>query len=73
MQAEQRRRTLNFFRESPYAQITIEEIFGFGPWCIIRWRYNWIDGERTPDHVRGVDIFQVQHGLICEKLSYVKG
>ncbi len=23
--------------------------------------------------VRGVDIFRVRNGLICEKLSYVKG
>ena len=24
-------------------------------------------------HVRGVDIFQLKNGLICQKLSYVKG
>ena len=58
----------NFFRESPKAHIDIEEIFGMGNHCIMRWKYIWGDG-----HVRGVDIFQVKEGLISEKLSYVKG
>ena len=58
----------DFFRESPQAHIDIEEIFGMGNRCIMRWRYSW--GE---DHVRGVDIFKVEEGLITEKLSYVKG
>jgi predicted SnoaL-like aldol condensation-catalyzing enzyme len=58
----------DFFRESPHAHIEIEEIFGFGRRCIMRWKYTWADG-----HVRGVDIFQVKNDLICEKFSYVKG
>jgi len=58
----------DFFRESPHAQIEIEEIFGFGNRCIMRWKYDWGDG-----HVRGVDIFEVKDGYICKKLSYVKG
>jgi ketosteroid isomerase-like protein len=58
----------SFFRESPNAHIEIEEIFGMGNRCIMRWKYTWGDG-----HVRGVDIFQVKEGLISEKLSYVKG
>ena len=57
-----------FFRESPQAHIEIEEIFGMGNRCIMRWKYSWGDG-----HVRGVDIFKVEEGLIREKLSYVKG
>ena len=63
----------DFFRESPHAQITIEEIFGFGSRCIMRWSYTWINGPGTSGHVRGVDIFQVKNGLIDQKLSYVKG
>lgn len=59
----------DFFRESPQAHIKIEEIFGFGKRCIMRWRYSWSD----TGHVRGVDIFQVKDDLISEKLSYVKG
>lgn len=57
-----------FFQKSPQAQIEIEEIFGLGHHCIMRWKYTWGDG-----HVRGVDIFKVEDGLITEKLSYVKG
>jgi len=63
----------DFFRESPHAHIEIEEIFGFGIRCIMRWRYDWVDVEGKKGHVRGVDIFQVKDGSICEKLSYVKG
>jgi len=63
----------DFFRDSPHAHIEVEEIFGFGMRCIMRWRYDWVDEAGTKGHVRGVDIFQVKDGSICEKLSYVKG
>ena len=62
-----------FFRESPHAHIEIEEIFGLGNRCIMRWKYNWVEAAGKKGHVRGVDIFQVKDGFICEKLSYVKG
>lgn len=60
----------DFFRQSPQAHIEIEEIFSFGlaHRCVMRWKYDWGNG-----HVRGVDIFKERDGLICEKLSYVKG
>lgn len=57
-----------FFREAPNAHIDIEEIFGMGNRCVMIWKYTWGDG-----HVRGVDVFKLKDGLICEKLSYVKG
>ncbi len=63
----------DFFRESPQAHIEVEEIFGLGFRCIMRWRYDWIDDAGKKGHVRGVDIFRVKDGAICEKLSYVKG
>ena len=63
----------DFFRESPQAHIEIEEIFGAGLRCIMRWRYDWVDAAGNQGHVRGVDIFRVKEGSICEKLSYVKG
>ena len=63
----------DFFRESPQAHIEIEEIFGLGERCIMRWRYSWVDVEGKQGHVRGVDIFRVREGSILEKLSYVKG
>lgn len=63
----------DFFDQSPQAHINIEELFGYGNRCVMRWKYDWLDLERNKGHVRGVDIFRVQNGLICEKLSYVKG
>lgn len=63
----------DFFRESPEAHIDIEEIFGLGRRCVMRWRYEWVDTAGTKEHVRGVDVYQVRDGLISEKLSYVKG
>lgn len=62
-----------FFRESPNAHIDIEEIFGLGQRCIMRWRYSWVDGSGQAGHVRGVDVFKVTENLISEKFSYVKG
>ena len=63
----------NFFHESPHAHIDIEEIFSLGLRCIMRWKYSWEDAEGRKGHVRGVDIFRVEEGLITEKFSYVKG
>jgi predicted SnoaL-like aldol condensation-catalyzing enzyme len=63
----------DFFRESPQAHIEIEEIFGLGLRCVMRWRYEWVDAAGAKGHVRGVDIFQIKDGLISEKFSYVKG
>jgi predicted SnoaL-like aldol condensation-catalyzing enzyme len=62
-----------FFRQSPRAHIQIEEVFGLGMRCVMRWRYEWLEADGSTGHVRGVDIFQVRDGLVCEKLSYVKG
>jgi len=33
----------DFFNESQYAKIEIEEIFGLGRRCIMRWKYSWVD------------------------------
>lgn len=63
----------DFFRESPHAHIEIEEVFGMGKRCIMRWIYSWEDTTGKKGHVRGVDVFQVREGLITEKFSYVKG
>ena len=61
-----------FFRQSPQANIEIEEIFGYGERCIMRWRYSWEDTRGEKMHIRGADIFRVVDGFIQEKLSYVK-
>ena len=61
-----------FFRRSPHARFTTEELFAAGDRCVVRWVYHWVrDGQAG--HVRGVDIFRVRDGKIAEKLSYVKG
>lgn len=61
-----------FFHESPEAHIDIEDVFGFGERCVMRWKYSWTDLAGTKGYVRGVDIFRIRDGLIIEKLSYVK-
>lgn len=63
----------DFFSQSPHAHIAIEEVFGLGERCIMRWKYTWVDAAGPEGHVRGVDVFRVRGGLIREKLSYVKG
>lgn len=57
-----------FFRDSPRAVFTREEIVVAGDRGVVRWRYDWGAG-----HVRGVDLFRVHDGKIAEKRSYVKG
>ncbi|MBN1352551.1 nuclear transport factor 2 family protein [candidate division KSB1 bacterium] len=63
----------DFFRASPNAHIEIEEAFGIGLHCVVRWKYEWADTTGAKRHIRGADIFQVKNGFICEKRSYVKG
>ena len=63
----------DFFRESSQAHIDIEEIFGFGDRCVMRWKYTWEGVDKSKGHVRGMDVFRVKDGLISEKFSYVKG
>lgn len=62
-----------FFHQSPQAHIEVEEIFGMGNRCVMRWSYTWVEANGEKGHVRGVDIFQVKSNLISQKLSYVKG
>ena len=62
-----------FFRSAVQARIEIEEIFALGNRCVMRWTYQWVDPEGRAGHIRGIDLYAVQNGLIAEKLSYVKG
>jgi uncharacterized protein (TIGR03086 family) len=50
-----------------------EESFVTGDRAVLRWRFEWVDDEDAPGHVRGVDLLRFRDGLVCEKLSYVKG
>ncbi len=61
----------DLFRESPTACAEVEEAFGFGERCVLRWKlYGMYGGE---GHLRGVGIFREKDGLICEMFFYVKG
>lgn len=61
----------DFFRESPAARVEVEEAFGFGERCVLRWKFHGIRGEEG--HLRGVGVFREKDGLICEMFFYVKG
>ncbi|MBI5879198.1 MAG: nuclear transport factor 2 family protein [Chloroflexi bacterium] len=63
----------SFFRSSRACRISAEEIFTAGPRCVMRWRYDWVGLDGARGHVRGVDLYRIEDGLIAEKLSYVKG
>ena len=60
------------FRTAPDIQCEIEEIFGAATRCIVRRRYRGTNASEEGDGIRGVDIFQVRNGSLCEILSYVK-
>jgi hypothetical protein len=62
----------NFYQGNPDVQFKIEEIFGLGKRCIIRWRSEWLDQAGEKDQVRGADIIKVEDGKICEMFSYTK-
>ena len=62
-----------FFQNAHQARIDIEDIFALGSHCVMRWRYQWVDGQGQAGHIRGIDVYRVEENLITEKLSYVKG
>lgn len=62
-----------FFRSSPGATFSTEEMFAIADRCVVRWLYSWQDAEGKSGHVRGVDVFRVRDEKVAEKLAYVKG
>jgi ketosteroid isomerase-like protein len=46
----------------------VEESFSVADRVVERWCYSWDGG-----HIRGVDLFRVRDGKVCEKFAYVKG
>ena len=64
---------LDLFKEFPVYHRYVEEIFGLGNRCILRWRDERCGGDNFRQNVRGVDIYQFRDGLICEILTYIKG
>ncbi len=61
----------SYFAETTDAHITVEDVSGLGLRCVARWRCDWRDTHGKHD-ARGVDIFQVESGLITHQFSYVK-
>jgi uncharacterized protein (TIGR03086 family) len=64
---------VELFGETSQPAFTEEESFVAGDRGVLRWRFDWADGDGSPGHVRGVDVLRLRDGLVCEKLSYVKG
>lgn len=56
---------------TPGMRFTEEESYVSGDRAVVRWRYAW--GGPDAGHVRGMDVIRFRDGLVCEKLSYVKG
>ena len=54
--------------EDTASRFQVEESFTLGDRVVERWTYSWDGG-----HIRGVDLFKVRDGKVCEKLAYVKG
>lgn len=63
----------SFFDERTKVHMEIEEIFGLGERCVMRWRSEWINKTGERNHLRGVDVFRVREDTIREQYSYVKG
>lgn len=63
----------DFFAGSSQARFDVEDIFGLGHRCVMRWTYRWSNPADQSGRIRGVDVYTLAGGLIAEKLSYVKG
>jgi len=61
------------FGQTRGPSFTEEETFVAGDRGVLRWRFDWVEDDGAPGHVRGVDVLRFRDGQVCEKLSYVKG
>lgn len=61
------------FGSTPGAAFTEEDSFVCGDRGVLRWRFDWANEDGSPGHVRGADVLRFRDGMVCEKLSYVKG
>ena len=62
-----------FFKTFPHAHLEIEDIFGMGKRCVVRWTQSWMISEAEQVTVRGVGIFLLADSKIREQFSYIKG
>jgi predicted SnoaL-like aldol condensation-catalyzing enzyme len=63
----------DFFHSAPQATLKIEDLIGIGERCIMRWQFSPQDSDAREARQRGMDLFRVADGVICEIHSYVKG
>jgi uncharacterized protein (TIGR03086 family) len=70
---EVRKAWLEVFESTRDLRFTEEESYVHGDRATVRWRFDWTGADGSPGHVRGVDAIRIRDGLVCEKLSYVKG
>lgn len=68
-----RRVWVDLFGQTRDPSFVEEESFVAGDRGVLRWRFEWTDDDGTTGHVRGADVLRFRAGLVCEKLSYVKG
>jgi uncharacterized protein (TIGR03086 family) len=61
------------FGQTTGAAFSEEESYASGDRAVLRWRFDWVGDDGTAGHVRGADVLRFRDGLVCEKLSYVKG
>jgi uncharacterized protein (TIGR03086 family) len=71
--AEVRAMWEQLFGETHQPSFVEEDSFVSGDRAVLRWRFDWVGDDGAPGHVRGVDVIRMRDGLVCEKLSYVKG
>ena len=62
-----------FQQASPEARFSEEEIVPAGDRVTVRWRYDWTGPDGAAGHVRGMELFRVRDGKVCEMFAYVKG
>lgn len=62
-----------FFSSSPRPRFETEECTVAGDLAVVTWTYRWGEPGADDGHVRGIDLFRVRDGKVCEKRSYVKG
>lgn len=62
----------DLFLVSPQCRFAVEEVFGLGQRCAMRWRREWTGAGGEKERLRGAYLFKFRGGYICEILAYVK-
>ncbi len=62
----------DLFQKSPQVHLEVEDIFGAGSHCVLRWRRQWVDSDEEARSLRGVALFLVRDQTIHEIRSYTK-